>query len=58
MAKLCFVDGGTKYPNGLIVNFNGNREGMPVLAAVSERKSRGVAEAASRAMKRSQSAIT
>jgi len=50
MAKFCFVDAGTKHPDRLIVDFDGNREGMPVLAAVSERKSRGVAEAARRAM--------
>ena len=50
MAKFCFVDAGTKHPDRLIVDFDGNREGMPVLAAVSERKSRGVAESTGCAM--------
>ena len=50
LAELCPLDCRPDYANGLVIDLERNRERVPVLAAMGERKTRRVAKAARRAV--------
>src|SRR5215469_8620030 len=44
-AKLCAPNCRLQHPNGVVIDLDRNRVGMPVLAAVGEREARGILKA-------------